>query len=95
MLVKAHGVTRNHKSYLEASEDWLLTLRNKATSEARSELLKLMGVGRKVADCVLLMSLDKVRYSPFHLLSIPSTRNIIDSIYGRMRLYPWIRMSNR
>ncbi len=41
-------------------ESWLLTLRQKSTEEAREELLKFVGVGRKVADCVLLMSLDKV-----------------------------------
>lgn len=28
--------------------------------EVRDELLQLKGVGRKVADCVMLMSLDKV-----------------------------------
>lgn len=42
-------------------ESWLLTLRQRSTEEAREELLKFVGVGRKVADCVLLMSLDKVR----------------------------------
>lgn len=41
-------------------ESWLLTLRQKSTDDAREELLKFVGVGRKVADCVLLMSLDKV-----------------------------------
>ncbi len=41
---------------------WLSSLRSGTTDEAREELLKLMGVGRKVADCVLLMSLDKVNY---------------------------------
>ena len=42
---------------------WLNSLRMVEVSEARNSLLKLMGVGRKVADCVLLMSLDKVRFS--------------------------------
>jgi len=37
-----------------------MTLRDLDTSEAREELLKFIGVGRKVADCILLMSLDKV-----------------------------------
>ena len=44
----------------EGPERWLYTLRGMSTTDARQELLKLMGVGRKVADCVLLMSLDKV-----------------------------------
>ena len=45
----------------EPAEVWLAGLRNEQTAVAREELTKLMGVGRKVADCVLLMSLDKVR----------------------------------
>ena len=49
----------------EPAEEWLMTLRQLSTAEARDELLKFMGVGRKVADCVLLMSLDKVTlYTP-------------------------------
>lgn len=44
----------------EGPERWLYTLRGMSTADARQELLKLMGVGRKVADCILLMSLDKV-----------------------------------
>jgi len=40
---------------------FLGSLRNVDVKEARIELLKLHGVGPKVADCVLLMSLDKVR----------------------------------
>jgi N-glycosylase/DNA lyase len=46
----------------EGPERWLYTLRDMSTTNARQELLKLMGVGRKVADCILLMSLDKVRH---------------------------------
>ena len=44
----------------EPAEVWLAGLRKEQTVAARVELTKLMGVGRKVADCVLLMSLDKV-----------------------------------
>jgi N-glycosylase/DNA lyase len=59
MLVDAHP-TSVSSSDVEAPELWLKTLRKASTEEARIELLKLMGVGRKVADCILLMSLDKV-----------------------------------
>ena len=60
ILVDAHGVSRLPNDPMEASERWLMALRNKSTADAREELLKFVGVGRKVADCVLLMSLDKV-----------------------------------
>jgi N-glycosylase/DNA lyase len=55
MLVAAQG---------EAGEVWLKGLRDVPTTEARDELLKFIGVGRKVADCVLLMSLDKKEVIP-------------------------------
>lgn len=42
-------------------QKWLIGLRDVSTEEAREELLKLAGVGPKVADCILLMSMDKVR----------------------------------
>ena len=45
-------------------EGWLLELRGWETEKAREELLRFLGVGRKVADCVLLMSLDKVSLVP-------------------------------
>ncbi|KAF5381049.1 hypothetical protein D9615_004037 [Tricholomella constricta] len=60
MLVGIHG--KHNPS--EASESWLVGLRNTTTDEAREELLKFVGVGRKVADCVLLMSLDKKEVVP-------------------------------
>jgi N-glycosylase/DNA lyase len=61
----------------EGPEKWLYTLRKMTTTDARQELLKLMGVGRKVADCILLMSLDKVgylRWRPHFLGYSPSSR---------------------
>lgn len=59
MLVTAHSLNAAPDA-CEPSEKWLMTLRDLGTSEAREELLKFIGVGRKVADCILLMSLDKV-----------------------------------
>jgi len=60
MLVDAHGSCIDSADQVEPSEQWLKTLRDLSTSQAREQLLKFIGVGRKVADCVLLMSLDKV-----------------------------------
>jgi 3-methyladenine DNA glycosylase/8-oxoguanine DNA glycosylase len=68
-LIDSHGSTTLEGDPREASERWLLGLRDRSTVEARGELLKLTGVGRKVADCVLLMSLDKVGCS--FLLRLP------------------------
>jgi N-glycosylase/DNA lyase len=48
-----------------AAERFLLGMREWETEKAREELLRYLGVGRKVADCVLLMSLDKVRLPSF------------------------------
>ena len=39
---------------------WLLGLRQRTYQDAKEELLQLPGVGTKVADCITLMSLDKV-----------------------------------
>ncbi|KAL4246100.1 type-1 OGG1 family protein [Abortiporus biennis] len=64
ILVNAHGTVLDPNTSMEASEKWLHTLRKESTSAARAELLKLMGVGRKVADCILLMSLDKREVVP-------------------------------
>jgi N-glycosylase/DNA lyase len=44
--------------------DWLLGLRQLPYEEVRDKLLQLMGVGRKVADCVALFSLDKTDAVP-------------------------------
>ncbi|KAG8967041.1 8-oxoguanine glycosylase ogg1 [Tulasnella sp. 419] len=44
--------------------EWLMNLRKMDVGAAREELLKLHGVGPKVADCILLMSLDKASVVP-------------------------------
>lgn len=56
LLVETHGES--------GAEAFLHSLRTRPTAEAREELLKFVGVGRKVADCVLLMSLDKREVVP-------------------------------
>ena len=74
MLVDTHGLGTPlpQNDFNEASEIWLRQLRNLNTFAAREELLKLVGVGRKVADCILLMSLDKVfSDTPILYLNLP------------------------
>ncbi|KAJ1959109.1 8-oxoguanine glycosylase ogg1, partial [Dispira parvispora] len=48
----------------DAAEAWLLSMRQLSYSQARHALLKLTGVGPKVADCICLMSLDKSEAVP-------------------------------
>lgn len=45
-------------------KNYLLEMRNTPYAEARAHLLKLSGIGPKVADCILLMSLDKPNAIP-------------------------------
>ncbi|KAI0780697.1 DNA glycosylase [Trametes elegans] len=96
MLVETHGFTQNLNSRMEPSEEWLMTLRALSTAEARTELLKFRGVGRKVADCVLLMSLDKRGVIPvdthvhqiavkhYDLRSAPKTANLNPKLYDEV-----------
>jgi N-glycosylase/DNA lyase len=76
MLVDAHGSSIDSPGQSESSEEWLKTLRDLSTSKAREELLKFIGVGRKVADCVLLMSLDKVFF--LSLLSLQQADSYVE-----------------
>lgn len=52
------------------AEKFLFELRTWPVEKAREELLRYVGVGRKVADCVLLMSMDKVGFFPYFLHSL-------------------------
>ncbi|XP_025112383.1 N-glycosylase/DNA lyase-like isoform X3 [Pomacea canaliculata] len=57
---RAEFIVSSAKSVMEKGGlSWLLSLRCGSFEKARSELMKLRGVGEKVADCVCLMSLDK------------------------------------
>jgi N-glycosylase/DNA lyase len=73
MLVESHGSSPLSADLREPSEIWLHTLRSEDTAKAREELLKFVGVGRKVADCVLLMSMDKVRLKFAHVFQRSSS----------------------
>ena len=56
--------------------DWLLSLRSKNEEEVREQLMAFTGVGRKVADCISLFSLDKKECVPIdtHIYQIYQKR---------------------
>ena len=80
---RAKYIQQSAKSILaQGGADWLLSLRSLPYEEAREAVTELPGVGPKVADCVLLMSLDQPGSVPIdtHMLTIakkylPDLRN--------------------
>ncbi|KAL5532661.1 OGG1 [Sanghuangporus sanghuang] len=87
MLLEAHNNSD------QAVFDFLEGLRKMETQDARAELLKLLGVGRKVADCVLLMSLDKREVVPVdtHVYQIAVKHyGMRGSSNGKMSMIPKI-----
>ena len=48
----------------EFSREWLISLQGVPYPEAAEALLQFPGIGRKVADCICLMSLDKLQAVP-------------------------------
>lgn len=48
----------------DGGEKWLYSMRDRSYEEVHAELVKIPGVGKKVADCVCLMSLDKLDAIP-------------------------------
>ena len=83
MLVDTHSSSVSQCGTRESGEEWLTGLRRMSTEDARQELLKFVGVGRKVADCVLLMSLDKV--SPFQL----RVTSVLNLCHSSEKSYLW------
>jgi N-glycosylase/DNA lyase len=88
LLVSTHGAS--------GAEPFLCSLRTRPTATAREELLKFVGVGRKVADCVLLMSLDKREVVPVdtHVQQIAAKHYGLSKAKGGMtpKLYEEVNM---
>ncbi|CAG8452241.1 7057_t:CDS:2 [Paraglomus brasilianum] len=61
---RAKYIAETAKLLEKRGEDWLTGLRTCGYEEAKELLTQLSGVGPKVADCVLLMSLDKPNAIP-------------------------------
>jgi N-glycosylase/DNA lyase len=55
---------KNNGKEIENGLSWLLHLRNIPHIDAQKELVSLMGIGKKVADCICLFSLDKLNVIP-------------------------------
>jgi len=90
MLVEAHGSIASTDNVQEPAEAFLISLRQMTTSEARQELLKFVGVGRKVADCILLMSLDKREVIPVdtHVQQIAAKHYGLRAPVGKTNMTP-------
>src|SRR5262249_19911229 len=56
---RAPRVPHNAAALCTEEADWLSTLRHIPYPQARSALMRLFGIGAKVADCICLFSLDK------------------------------------
>lgn len=61
---RAPRVIVNARELRAQPEGWLESLRNVPYAEARAALLRLSGVGPKIADCVCLFALDKREATP-------------------------------
>lgn len=62
---RAKYIVKSTQQVIEkGGREWLLDLRTKTYEETQTELLSLHGVGRKVADCMSLCSLDQLDVVP-------------------------------
>jgi len=61
---KSNNTSSSNSAALTSPELLLHSLRNQSYVEAKTFLLKLSGIGPKVADCICLMSLDKTHVVP-------------------------------
>ena len=74
---RAGYIAKSAKQLQEAGgKEYLLSLRSLSYEKAKEELLKLSGIGPKVADCILLMSLDQPSAIPVdtHMFQIAAQK---------------------
>jgi len=73
-----------NKTHPEKCVEWLHSLRNENYNHVAQELIKVPGIGKKVADCICLMSMDKLEAIPVdtHVLSL--ARNLYDFVPNEM-----------
>jgi N-glycosylase/DNA lyase len=53
-----------HEANKNINEKMLISLRNEGYEEAKAALIKIKGIGDKIADCISLFSLDKLDAFP-------------------------------
>lgn len=88
---RAKYIVKTVKKILDnGGESWLNSLDEKTTDEIREELLKLEGIGPKVADCILLFSFNRFEVVPIdtHMWQIaklhygaPNTKSVSSKVY--------------
>eukprot|EP01039_Chlorochromonas_danica_P006958 gene6958-7698_t len=94
MGYRAKFIVGSSRFVVDKGEGWLCDLRSKGPAErlaVQEELLQLPGVGRKVADCVALFSLDQSEAIPVdtHVWSI-AIRDYAPDLRGSRSLTPAI-----
>lgn len=90
-----------HQSAVKIMEsggmNWLLNLQQLPYTEAKSELMKLPGIGAKVADCICLMSLNHLEAVPVdthvfqisqsYLPHLKSCKSVTTKVYNEIGDY--------
>ena len=70
------------------NDEYILGLQMATTVDARKSLMKLMGVGRKVADCILLFALSR-----FEVFPVDTWLDKVGQEYFGMQGYPRAEIS--
>lgn len=80
---RAKYIVHTTKQLLENEKGWLDNLRKASREDAQKNLVTLMGVGRKVADCVSLFSLDKLDVVPVDTHIFSMAQQHMSSLKGK------------
>ncbi|XP_041369698.1 N-glycosylase/DNA lyase-like [Gigantopelta aegis] len=93
---RAKYIHKSAKFILENhGKDWVNSLRQCDYQYAKQQLMKLLGVGPKIADCVCLMSLDKPGAIPVdthvwkiaaehYMLDLQGNKSLTDRLYKKI-----------